>query len=228
MTKFTSGNSGFYWRMMPSRNSAIWDGMITNMKTLSYRGAGTRGHHSIFSFDPSSINSKNIQWLMALDKTGTSRETKRALEEVGSYIAHEVNARIFAEEGKTSTGSWDALENSTIEWRIRHKPPYADSPILQASGALFRKATSDDAINEIKLGRNPRVIMGGANWPSGGDDNLMEKYFTHMGGSWTGWQGSYIPARPFMPESPEDFTSQEEEHIKNIFKEHIYELYERI
>jgi|GEM_PF-6152405 len=226
MAKFTSGNNGFFWRMLPSRNSAIWDGMITNMKTLAYRGEGTRGHHSVFSFDPAAINSKNIQWLMALDKTGTSRETRRALEEVGSYIAHEVNARMFAEEGKASTGSWEPLADSTIKWRIMKG--YADGPILQASGALFRQATSDDAINEIKTGRNPRVIMGGANWPSGGDDNLMEKYFTHMGGSWTGWGGSFIPARPFMPESPEDFTQQEEEHIKNIFKEHIYELYERI
>jgi phage gpG-like protein len=227
VAKFTSGNNGFYWRMMPSRNSAVWDGMLTNMRTLSYRGEGTRGHHSVFSFDPSSINSKNIQWLLALDKAGTRTETRRALEEVGSYIASEVNARIFAEEGKASTSAWPGLENSTIEWRI--KKGFNEGPILQASGDLYRMATSDAAINDIKTGRNPRVIMGGANWPSGEPDNLMEKYFVHMGGSWSRlFGGAPIPARPFMPQGPEDFTDREENHIKNIFKEHIYELYERI
>jgi len=222
MPKFTPGDTGFYWRIMPSRNSLVWNSLTTSMATLAYRGAGTRGHHSVFNFDPSSINSRNIQWLLALDRVGTSRETRRALEEVGSYIAHEVNARIFDEQGKQSTGAWPGLAPATIVWRITHG--YADGPILEASGALRQIATSDAAINEIRTGRNPRVIMGGANWPSGEPDNLMEKYFTHMGGSLNG----FIPPRPFMPESPEDFTEREEEHIKNIFREHIYEIYERI
>jgi len=223
MPKFTPGETGFYWRIMPSRNSAVWDSMMTNMRTMAYRGAGTRGYHSVFSFNPSAINSKNIQWLLALDKIGTRGETREALKEVGSYIAHEVVARIFAEEGKASTGDWPELADSTIKWRLRKG--YSTGPILQASGELYNIATSDAAINEIRTGRNPRVIMGGANWPS----PEMEKYFVHMGGSWSRlYGGAPIPPRPFMPESPEDFTEREEEHIKNIFREHIYNLIERV
>lgn len=215
-TPFTSSS---FWRIMPSRNSAVWNSLTTSLSTLAYRGRGTRGHHSVFSFDPSSINSKNIQWLLALNNIETSRHTRRALQEVGSYIAHEVNARIFDEQGKQSTGAWPGLAPATIVWRITHG--YSDSPILEASGALRNIATSDAAINEIRLGRNPRVIMGGAAWSSGEPDNLMEKYFTHMGGSLNG----FIPPRPFMPESPEDFTEREEEHIKDIFKDHIDKLF---
>lgn len=221
--QFTPGPFGNYWRIMPSRNSLIWNSITTRMTTLAYRGKGTRGHHSVFSFDPASINSRNIQWLLALNKANTARETKNALEEVGSYIAREVNARIFDEEGKQTTGEWPELAPATIEWRI--KSGYNEGPILEASEALRKIATSEKAINEIKLGRNPRVIMGGAHWPFGRANlNLMEKYFTHMGGSLNG----LIPPRPFMPESPGDFTEREERHIKNIFKEHIYEIYERI
>jgi len=228
--QFTSGDMGYHWRMMPSRNSAVWDSMITNMRSMSYRGVGTRGHHSVFSLNPSSINSRNIQWLLALNRAGTRSETRDALEEVGHYIATEVNSRIFDERGKQSTGAWPELTDATTKWR--RLKGYPEGPILEMTGSLRDIATSDAAINEIKTGRNPRVIMGGANWPSGGEPgtygaNLMEKYFVHMGGSWSSLFNASIPARPFMPENEDDFTHHEENRIKEIFEEHIFNLIER-
>lgn len=220
---FTPGAFGHYYRIMPGKNSAIWDSMTTSLRKMAYRGEGTRGFHSIVSIDPSSINSKNIQWLLAFDKVNTSNETREALREVGSYIASEVNARYFDEEG-IAPNKWQELAQSTIDWR-RCKG-YSDGPILQASGDLYDMATSNQAINDIELGRNPRVIMGGSHWPEakGEHGSLMWKYFTHMGGS-VKWN---VVPRPFMPQDEGDILPSEERQIKKIFQKHVENLFERI
>jgi phage gpG-like protein len=221
MARFTPGSSGFYWRMMPSKTSAIWDSMTMNLRNMSNRGIGTRGYHSVVSIDPSSMNSKNIDWLLNFDKVNTSIETRAALKEVGSFVAHEVNARYFEQEGLTP-GGWEALKETTLRWRAFKR--YSDGPILQASGELYDAATSNMAIDDIEMGRNPRVIMGGANW--GGE--LMEKYFVHMAGGWSQLYKAPIPPRPFMPQSEGDFTDSEERHMKQIFQRHIENLFERV
>lgn len=214
MAKFTSATA---IRMMPRKSSAVWDSMITNLRSMSYRGKGTRGHHAVVSIDPSTINSKNIQWLLAFNRIATARQTREALEEVGSFIAHQVNERYFSQEGLT-VGSWEELKETTLKWR--EAKGFADSPILQASGDMYNLATSDAAINEINTGMNPSVVMGGAHWPT----PEAEKFFVHMGGSWSQLYKAPIPARPFMPQDENDFTPYEEKRIKEIFQEHIYKL----
>lgn len=218
MTKFTKDS---FIRWMPSQNSKIWDKMTTDIRTMADRGTGTRANHAILNFNPSSINSKNIQWLLALNRVETSRETREALREVGIYIAEEINERFFQNEGNVTTGPWPPLTKRTLDWR--EKKGYPSGPILTASGTLRAYATSPAAINEIVGGVNPRVIMGGEHWPNGPEPlNLKEKFYTHMSGI-----DGKIPPRPFMPESEADFTSADNRQIKDIFKRHIYDLFDR-
>lgn len=209
---FTGGAAGNFWRIMPGATSKIWGNLTSEIR--SFNRAGPRGHHSVISVDSASYNSRNLEWLLAFDKFETTRESKEAMQKVGEYIAHDVISGYFDQEGMPSN-TWEELKQTTIDWRGG-----SDHPILDYSGALRSIATSKAAINEIRGGKNPRVVMGGQNWPS----PEAEKFFVHMAGSWSQLYQAPIPKRPFMPQSEDDLTNDEQLHIKHIFQMHIERL----
>jgi len=211
--QFTSGDLGNHWVWLPGSNSKLWDKLVVSMSQKSKLGVAT----SELNIDPSHINNKALAALLAFDKVKTQIHTRNAMEEVGEYIAENVNERYFQEEG-IGGNPWKQLENSTIEWRRRRS--YEDGPILRASWEMYGFATSSLAIQEIRGGLNPKVVLGGDNW---GTPNAA-KYYVHMYGG-TGWYGSTIEPRPFMPRKDDDLNRNEKEDIKDIFKKHLNYLF---
>lgn len=213
--RFTSQNRFVF---LPGRQSAMWGNLVSEIRAFQ---RGSRFKHTVIDIDPTTYNSASIATLLSLNRIQTSRRTREALDEVGHYLIGTVIPRMFEEE-ESSEGPWEPLKDSTLAWRRAMR--YDEEPILQASGALYQEATSENAIVEVRGGRNPRVVVGGSNFTGGSPEraepNNVYKYFVHMAGG----SPSNVPPRPFMPQTPDDLTDEEQDHIKDIFNAHIWAL----
>jgi phage gpG-like protein len=95
-----------------------------------------------------------------------------------------------------------------------------NGPILKASGSLFYEMTgAQTAIDEIVTGKYNRVVIGGGKLH--GVNKI--KFKVHMGGG-HGWHGSVIPARPFIPQSVNDLTKEEQKTLSKKFRDHMSEM----
>lgn len=197
----------------------LFQGWTTILRTTSGQRGATLFGHMVIEMDP---NDYREMMRRANRLQETQHAVRPALEEIGTYLTEVVVPRMFEEGDATGAGGmsilgWDDLQDSTNKWRAEHDPPYPqEHPILIASGALYNEITSDSAIHIDSRSRIPRVYLGGSNFPS----PEREKFYVHMGGG-TGWGGSYIPPRPFVPTSEDDLTREEKNHIDSIFREHL-------
>lgn len=219
--QFVSGNKFAFKKgtapiFLPGELSKIWKDLETVVRTNQIENT-RKFKHMTFSMDPASYNSKSISKILALSKITSDKETRSAMYEVGQFIVENVIPRMFEEQGN-SEGPWQELAESTKRWR--RSKGWSEDMILVASGALFDEATSENAITEYHGGKNPRVTVGGQNFTGGSpgrEGNNIYKYYVHMAGG----SPSNVPARPFMPQTEDDFTEYEKEEIKEIFHEHI-------
>ena len=150
------------------------------------------------------------------------RKSKAMLREIGEYIVGEVVPRIYSD--RDTNGQWQALSEVTNMWRNKRGFP-REHPILINTGELLGKASSTEAIVDIKTGESGRVVLGGDKFSG----NIRDKFFVHMAGSNTGGWGNmiHIPARPFMPKDESDFTRSEKDKIRDIMDKHIDDMAKR-
>lgn len=205
---FTKGDKGNRWSFIPQETSPMWEKLTAKM---SYRA----GQATMLRLDPMLGNIASIKTLKNAEKVGFSAHTERALKEVGEYLTETVINRYFADEG-VGKSLWRELAPATVRARG------SAHPILNETGELKMLATSSLAVEEIKLGKEPRIRLGGGNFPG---DNAA-KYFVHMTGGPYGWGGAHIPRRKFMPTSQNDLTNYDKKHIKDIFRIQIMKLME--
>jgi hypothetical protein len=209
------------WQFAPGMQWTTIRELFQGWTTILRHLSGPRGTrlfgHMIIEMDPEDYREMMRQARRLQD---TRDAITPALREIGVYLTEVVVPRMFEEGDATGVGGmstlgWDDLKDSTNKWRAEHDFPQ-EHPILIASGALYNEITSHSAIHIDSRGRMPRVYIGGSDFSS----PEREKFYVHMGGG-TGWQGSEIPPRPFVPTSEDDLTREEKNHIDDIFKQHL-------
>jgi hypothetical protein len=215
--QFTAGPSGNHWIFGPAIRE-LFDRWNTILRTLTGARDTTMFGHMVIDMDPHDFR----EMMRRTQRIQHTREAiPPALREIGTYVAGNVIPRMFEEGDATGAGGmsmigWEDLKESTNKWRAEHDFPQ-EHPILIASGALYNAATSPAAIHVDEHSRTPHVSIGG----SGFSSPEKEKFYVHMGGGNFGWQGSYIPPRPFVPTSPDDLTREEKNDIDRIFQRHL-------
>lgn len=212
-TKDTGRESGNYWSWLPGKGSAIWGDLAASI------GRDTRGvkigrEVTTIKISPDIMNLPSIKTFKKTFSDDFNKHSHDALEEVGKYIYSEVVPRYFEQEGLRK-GSWDQLAKTTVKSRG------SAHPILRHKWSMYPLVTSERLIESITTKKTePKLVLGPDKFPK----KEAIKYFVHMTGGDYGRNGSYIPARPFIPRGEDDLLVRDKKRIKKIFQEHIYQV----